>query len=55
MISGSRKPLSPKTSVKVLPALLPLINVEATDEVPAPFYIGTLETKDGDIDCKKAT
>lgn len=30
------------------------INVEATDEVPAPFYIGTLETEDGDIDCKKA-
>ena len=27
------------------------INVEATDEVPAPFYVGTLETKDGDIDC----
>ncbi len=27
------------------------INVEATDEVPAPFYIGTLETEDGDIDC----
>lgn len=30
------------------------INVEATDEVPAPFYVGTLETEDGDIDCKKA-
>ena len=27
------------------------INVEATDEVPAPFYVGTLETEDGDIDC----
>lgn len=27
------------------------INVEATDEVPAPFYRGTLETEDGDIDC----
>jgi hypothetical protein len=27
------------------------INVEATDEVPAPFYRGTLETDDGDIDC----
>lgn len=26
------------------------INVEATDEVPAPFYVGTLETEDGDID-----
>ena len=30
------------------------INVEATDEVPAPFYVGTLETEDGDIECKKA-
>ena len=30
------------------------INVEATDEVPAPFYIGTLETEDGDIECGKA-
>ena len=27
------------------------INVEATDEVPAPFFVGTLETEDGDIDC----
>lgn len=27
------------------------IAVEATDEVPSPFYIGTLETDDGDIDC----
>ena len=27
------------------------INVEATDEVPAPFYVGTLETENGDIDC----
>ncbi len=27
------------------------INVEATNEVPAPFYVGTLETEDGDIDC----
>lgn len=27
------------------------INVEATDEVPAPFYVGTLETDDGDINC----
>ena len=26
------------------------ISVEATDEVPAPFYVGTLETEDGDID-----
>ena len=30
------------------------INVEATDEVPAPFYKGTIETEDGEIDCKKA-
>ena len=27
------------------------INVEATDEVPAPFYKGTIETEDGEIDC----
>lgn len=27
------------------------ISVEATDEVPAPFYVGTLVTEDGDIDC----
>ena len=27
------------------------ISVEATDEVPAPFYRGTIETEDGDIDC----
>lgn len=25
------------------------ISVEATDEVPAPFYVGTIETEDGDI------
>ena len=31
------------------------INVEATDEVPAPFYVGTIETEDGDIDCSHAT
>ena len=30
------------------------INVEATDEVPAPFFVGTLETEDGDIECGKA-
>ena len=30
------------------------INVEATDEVPAPFYVGTLETEDGDIDCSNS-
>lgn len=28
------------------------INVEASDECPAPFYQGTLTTVDGDIDCK---
>ena len=28
------------------------INVEATDEVPAPFYVGKLDTEDGDIQCK---
>ncbi len=27
------------------------INAEATDEVPAPFYVGTLETEEGEIDC----
>lgn len=27
------------------------INVEATDEVPAPFYVGTLDTEDGEINC----
>lgn len=27
------------------------INVEVTDEVPAPFYVGVIETEDGDIDC----
>lgn len=27
------------------------ISVEVTDEVPAPFYKGIIETEDGDIDC----
>lgn len=27
------------------------ISVEATDETPAPFYTGTLETDEGTIDC----
>lgn len=27
------------------------ITAEATDEVPAPFYRGTLETEEGDIEC----
>lgn len=27
------------------------INVEATDEVPSPFYVGSLETEDGTIEC----
>lgn len=31
------------------------INVEATDEVPAPFYVGTLDTEDGEIDCAPAS
>jgi hypothetical protein len=30
------------------------INAEATDEVPVPFYVGTLATEDGDIDCSAA-
>lgn len=30
------------------------INVEVTDEVPAPFFRGMLETEDGDIDCSGA-
>jgi hypothetical protein len=28
------------------------INAEATDEVPAPFYVGTLATEEGDISCE---
>ena len=27
------------------------INVEATDEVPAPFYAGSIETDDGIVEC----
>lgn len=27
------------------------INVEVTDEIAAPFYVGTLDTEDGEIDC----
>ena len=27
------------------------IDVDATDECPAPFYVGTLVTDDGEIDC----
>ena len=30
------------------------INVEATDEVPAPFYMGVIATDDGDIDCSES-
>lgn len=30
------------------------ISVEATDEVPAPFYVGTIETDEGTIQCSKA-
>ena len=31
------------------------INVEATDECPAPFYLGMIETEDGDIAANKVT
>lgn len=31
------------------------INVEATDECPAPFYMSIIETEDGDIDASKVT
>ena len=31
------------------------ISVEATDECPAPFYFGLIETEDGDIDANKVT
>lgn len=27
------------------------ISIEATDEIPSPFYVGNLETEDGTIDC----
>lgn len=27
------------------------ISVEASDEVPSPFYVGTLETDEGTVDC----
>ena len=27
------------------------ISVEATDEIPSPFYVGTLETEEGSIEC----
>lgn len=30
------------------------INVEATDEIPSPFYVGTLDTEDGEIQCGDA-
>lgn len=30
------------------------INVEATDEVPAPFYTGLIATDDGDIECAES-
>lgn len=30
------------------------ISVEATDETPAPFYVGELVTEDGTIDCSGA-
>ena len=31
------------------------ISVEATDECPAPFYLGMIETEEGDIDANKVT
>lgn len=31
------------------------ISVEATDEVPAPFYKGTIETEDGDIEASNGS
>ena len=31
------------------------INVEASDECPAPFYMSIIETEEGDIDASKAT
>lgn len=31
------------------------IAVEATDEVPSPFYRGVIETEDGDIDASGKT
>lgn len=27
------------------------ISIEATDEIPSPFYVGNLETEEGTIDC----
>lgn len=30
------------------------INVEVTDEIAAPFYVGKLDTEDGEIDCSGA-
>lgn len=30
------------------------LSVEAPDVVPAPFYLGTLQTEDGEIDCSGA-
>lgn len=31
------------------------INVEATDECPAPFYLGIIETEEGDIDTENSS
>lgn len=31
------------------------IAIEATDELPSPFYVGTIETEDGDIDASTDT
>ena len=30
------------------------ISVEASDEIPSPFYVGTLVTDDGEIDCSNS-
>lgn len=27
------------------------ISIEATDEIPSPFYVGSLDTEEGEIDC----
>ena len=31
------------------------ISVEATDEIPSPFYVGTLDTEEGVIHCGDGT
>ena len=46
-----RRRVSPDLGLRATGTTSTTINVEATDEVPAPFFVGTLETEDGDIDC----